>query len=145
MLNKPRFIGLVFILLLGTSTVGANICPDIGPPGKLVWEIGNRTLGTSCHYHPNGKLHEEISYKDKMWHGMKKKFWPSGERWHEGMYDNSKHVGIHYAWHRNGKHQIICNYNEAGRLDGKYESFSPNGNLFRCWKYSNGNKMGSCK
>ncbi len=66
---------------------------------------------------------------------MKKTFWRSGERWHQGMYDTrkddkdkdvSKKVGTHYAWHENGKHHIICNYNEAGRLDGEYESFSPN-------------------
>lgn len=123
---------------------GANLCPRTGTPSAIVWIRGNSQLGTRCHYHLNGELHEEISYQNKKWHGTKAKFWDNGKEREVHTYKNGKRHGPdQYSWYKNGNPMNISDYTD-GRKNGKVETFSKNGNPSTCRMYSHGKKTHNC-
>lgn len=143
MLIKLRSIGLLFILLLGTSTFGQNGATHCHSIGSGSYMIGNTQLGTRCSYHQNGRLSQETPYAHGVIHGTMRKYWDNGNKREEHPYWNGQRNGTKYAWRKDGIRLETINYVD-GRKHGEARSFSNNGNLSRCSIYNHGSRTGSC-
>lgn len=101
-------------------------------------------------YHENGNLSYLYPKLNNKYHGICKRWYPSGKLWSEGKWINGKQYGKHISYFENGEIQFVS-WNKKGAFK-KSKSYYSNGNkslfnyyysnegLSKYW-YENGNKL----
>ena len=116
--------------------------------------------GLHKYFHENGKLSQEVNYKDDIKNGSFKvydengnlkvegnfkegvqegywKFFEDGSLNQEGLYKDDKQHGVWKIYHKNGQIVEECNWNNGNR-DGVLKQFLENGELLREVNFKNG-------
>ena len=120
MLIKLRFIGLLFILLLGTSAFGQYGATECHSIGSGAYMIGDKQLGTQCTYFQNGRLRSETQFAHGVKHGQQRLFYNTGDLSAKGDYWNGKKAGVWRMPYRPGTYDNIeaycIEYDDNGRM-----------------------------
>lgn len=116
--------------------------------------------GLHKYFHENGKLSQEVNYKDDIKHGSFKvydengnlkaegnfkegvqegywKFYEDGNLYQDGLYKNDEQHGVWKIYYKNGQIEEECNWNNGNR-DGILKQYSKNGELMREVNFKNG-------
>lgn len=95
-------------------------------------------------YHANGKLNEQINYKDSKLHGTYKTYYGNGPPELAATYANGELEGNYVLYSKSGKPYKELNYKE-GKLEGPAKHFHPTGELRYTYDNVNGKIEGELK
>lgn len=87
-------------------------------------------IGAHKTHYPDGNLREMITYTHgSVRHGLSESYYPNKQLKFRGMYHLDDSVGEHIHWFENGAIDFVANFDEKGRLHGKFLKYYENGNL----------------
>jgi antitoxin component YwqK of YwqJK toxin-antitoxin module len=94
-------------------------------------------------YYENGRLKQEVQYRQGKVHGFVSQYNEEGARTYEGTYEYGKPVGQHKAYHFNGKLSDEVSFLD-GQIDGERKFFDPAGKLRLRATYTAGKLNDDC-
>ncbi len=106
------------------STVKNGIKKVYRDDGRLHQELAykdDKLNGLSKVYHPNGKLYLETEWANDKRHGITKQYFQSGILYSETQYDSGKITGILKKYHKDGKLKAEAPYNKGMECAGLKE------------------------
>jgi antitoxin component YwqK of YwqJK toxin-antitoxin module len=102
-----------------SSSQGASGATECHSQGSGSVFIGNQEMGVRCTYYSNGQLHEEAHWAHNQLHGYDRQYYSNGNPKLDAYYWN-------------------------GRLDGILKGWRQSGEMYKCYKYNHGKRVGTC-
>ncbi len=92
-------------------------------------------------YYADGKLQQEIEYKDGVPEGKQTAYYPSGKVKAESFFKGGKMDSVNTSYYEDGKVKTLKHYRN-GLAEGPYQNFHENGNLIGSGNYRGGVRSG---
>ncbi|MDB4388799.1 toxin-antitoxin system YwqK family antitoxin [Akkermansiaceae bacterium] len=109
------------------------------------YETDHPKRGTSMKWGKDGKLVEQILYRDGKQIGLNFDIYPNGQRKSEVFFnEQGKKQGADTKWHQNGQKKSVYIY-KNGVKNGPYSNWHNNGQLYSQSEYQNGKRHGEYK
>lgn len=106
--------------------------------GNSLMDKGN---GTIIKYFKNGRIREEVQFKDNSYHGNRFRFYDNGQARSLNRISDFRYQGLSISFHENGEVYCIGQYNANGKLQGAGEYFDEKGNPGDVFYYIDGEEV----
>lgn len=127
------------------KTYTGNEVKECAIDESLVCDLNeNLITGLVKYYLPNGKLTNEVNFKDGKIEGLSRIYYPNGNLEVEVKFKDGRKNGFFKSYYPNGNLKFEKNYKD-GKLDGTAKGFYKNGDLEYEKNYKNGKIEGLVK